>query len=52
MSKNRLLILMIIAGGTLFGWGWAYTLRDFPIVRLLCFSVLGIAALVAWFSRA
>lgn len=51
MSKNRLLILMIIAGGTFFGWSWAYTLRDFPIVRILCFAVLSIAVLAAWFFR-
>jgi len=51
MSKNRLFIFMIIAGGTIIGWSWAYTLRDFPIVRILCFSVLGIAVLAAWFFK-
>jgi hypothetical protein len=51
MQKNRWLILLIMAGGTLFGWSWAYTLRDFPSLRLLCFSLLGIAVLAAWLFK-
>jgi len=48
MVKNCLLIFLIVTSGTLFGWSWAYTLRDFRTLRLLCFSVLGLAALTAW----
>lgn len=48
MEKQRLLIFLIVVSGTLFGWSWAYALRDSPTLRLLCFVALGMAVLAAW----
>lgn len=48
MARNRLFICLIIASGTLFEWSWAYALRDFPLLRLLCLCGLGLAVFTAW----
>lgn len=51
LDKHKWMTLGMLTGGLLLGWSLAYSLRDYPMVRLLWILVLGVIWSVLWALR-